>query len=174
MPRLKILFVVSECVPFAKTGGLGDVAGALPAALALRGHDVRVVMPRYRTAAAKPARRLEAPLGVPLGGAEAWAAVWETTLPGADAGGTGVRVYLLENNVLFDRGGIYGDAGGGYGDNLARFTFLSRGALQLCRSLDFAPDVVHVHDWPTSLVPIYLDTVEAGTLLGRAASVLTI
>jgi starch synthase len=175
MPRLKVLFVVSECVPFAKTGGLGDVAGALPAALAARGHDVRVVMPRYRSAMAHPARRHEQPLAVPMGTGEPWgAAIWETTLPAPDAAAAEVRVYLLENNELYDRAGVYGDAGGGYGDNLARFTFLSRGSLQLCRVLDFVPDVFHVHDWPSSIVPIYLDTVESRTLLGRSASVLTI
>ena len=62
MPRLKVLFVVSECVPFAKAGGLGDVSGALPITLAARGHDVRVVLPRYRTAASHPATKLPAPL----------------------------------------------------------------------------------------------------------------
>src|SRR6185503_1848603 len=81
MPRLKILFAVSECVPFAKTGGLGDVAGALPMALAARGHDVRVVIPRYRSATALPAERLGAPLGVPIGYGDAWGAVWESRLP---------------------------------------------------------------------------------------------
>src|SRR5215210_1253582 len=117
MPRLKVLFVVSECVPFAKTGGLGDVAGALPIALAERGHDIRVVLPRYRSAAAHPANKLPAPLAVPVGGGEAWCAVWETRLPKSRA-----KVYLLEQNDLFDRKGIYADPGGDYVDNLARFT----------------------------------------------------
>jgi starch synthase len=169
MPRLKILFVVSECVPFAKTGGLADVAGALPTALAARGHDVRVVLPRYRVTRRHPAERLPMGLGVPVGHGTAWGAVWRASL-----GRGAVPVYLLEHNELFDRDGIYNDAGGDYGDNLARFTFLSRGALELCKALDFAPDVIHVHDWPTSLVPLYLDTTERGSLLGRAASVLTI
>jgi starch synthase len=191
MPRLKILFAVSECVPFAKTGGLGDVAGALPIALAARGHDVRVVIPRYRTATAYPAEKLVAPLGVPLGYGEAWAAVWESRLPpgntnsvsapasasvsGRSLSGPALpQVYLLEENSLFDRDGVYGDSRGGFGDNLARFTFLSRGSLQLCRLLDWIPDVVHVHDWQSSLVPVYLNTVEVGSPLHRVASVLTI
>jgi starch synthase len=169
MPRQKVLHVVSECVPFAKTGGLADVAGALPAALAARGHDVRVVLPRYRSAMKHPAERLAKPLGVPVGASEAWAAVWETRLPNSDA-----RVYLLEQNDLFDRDGVYGDKNGEFGDNLARYSFLSRGALQLCRYLDFMPDVIHVHDWPTCLVPVYLNTLEVGTPLQRAATVLTI
>lgn len=169
MPRLKVLFVVSECVPFAKTGGLGDVAGALPIALAARGHDVRVVLPRYRSAAAHPAKKLPVPLGVPVGSGEAWCAVWETRLAKSRA-----KVYLLEQNDLFDRAGIYADPGGDYLDNLARFTFLSRGALRLCTYLDFIPDVIHVHDWPTALIPVYLDSTERDTPLGRAATVLTI
>jgi starch synthase len=169
MARLKVLFVVSECVPYAKTGGLGDVAGALPLALAARGHDVRVVLPRYRSVMKFPATKLPVPLGVPLGDGEAWAAVWETRLKSSAA-----RVYFLEQNELFDRAGIYNDAHGDFGDNLARFTFLSRGALKLCGYLGWTPDVVHVHDWPTSLVPIYLNTIERESPLGRAASVLTI
>lgn len=169
MPRLRILFAASECVPFAKTGGLGDVVGALPAALASRGHDVRVVVPRYRSAMRHEAERLGAPLGVPVGLSTAWAAVWRAPVPGSDA-----SVYLLEENSMFDRGGIYGDSHGDFGDNLARFSFLSRGALQLCRYLDFTPDVVHVHDWQTSLLPLYLNTVEVGSNLHPAATVLSI
>lgn len=170
MPRLKILFPVSECVPFAKTGGLGDVAGALPKALAARGHDVRIVLPRYRVTLKHKAERLPGPLGVPVGLGTAWTAVWESKALGEG----GPRVYLLEENSMFDREGIYGDPAGGYGDNLARYTLLSRGALELCRYLDWTPDVVHVHDWQTSLVPVYLDTVERGRELGQAASILTI
>jgi starch synthase len=187
MPRLKILFVVSECVPLAKTGGLADVAGALPLALAACGHDVRVVLPAYRVAKGYLARqassggrfvprRLEAPLGVPLGDGEAWAGIWEARLdPGPKAFGSPAPiVYLLEHDALFDRDGIYGDAGGEFGDSLKRYSFLSRGALQLCHALGFFPDVIHTHDWQSALVPIYLNTIERGTPLGRAASVLTI
>jgi starch synthase len=168
MPRLKVLFVVSECVPFAKTGGLADVAGSLPIALADAGHDVRVVLPRYRVAARYPAVRLPMSLAVPLGRGEAWAAVWESRL-----GRSTARAYLLEHNAMFDRDGIYGDKGGDFGDNLARMSFLSRGALRLCGPLGFEPDIVHVHDWPTSLVPVFMNTLEAGAFR-RAASVLTI
>ncbi|XXY86015.1 glycogen synthase [Sorangium sp. So ce296] len=246
---MKILFVVSECVPFSKTGGLADVAGALPIALAAAGHDVRVVMPAYRVAkrylarqieraeqqapgsgavaapavaaaaagpsadvveaappadaaaaaaapAAAPAdapalaapqggdvpapaerfmpRRLPEPLGIPLGTGEVWTAVWETRLDPETPGAPAPRAYLLEHDVLYDRDGIYGDAHGEFGDNLARYALLSRGALQLCHALGFWPDVVHVHDWQTSLVPLYLNVLEHRSPLARAASVLTI
>jgi starch synthase len=176
MPRLNILSVVSECVPFAKTGGLADVAGALPAALAERGHDVRVVLPRYRVTKKHPAKPLDKVLVVPLGVTQAYGGVLETTLPRAREGGTSepAKVYFLEHDELFDRDGIYGDSRGDFGDNLARFTFLSRGALELCRLLDFVPDVIHVHDWPTALLPVYLNTLERDGPLRHAATVLTI
>jgi starch synthase len=192
MPRLKVLFVASECVPFAKTGGLADVVGALPLALSAGGHDVRVVIPAYRAvkgylarqaeragADARPApRRLDAPLGVPLGAGEAWTSVLETHLdPGVAADGgraQAPRVYLLEHDALYDRDGIYGDSHGDFGDNLTRYSLLSRGALQLCHALGFWPDVIHAHDWQAALVPLYLNTIERWTPLGRAASVLTI
>ncbi len=169
MPRLKVLFVVSECVPFAKTGGLADVAGALPLSLAARGHDVRVVMPRYQVTKRHAASQRPEALAVPVGHGIAWASIWETRLAGSEA-----VVYLLEHDALFDRDGIYGDKAGDFGDNLARYSFLSRGALRLCETLDWVPDVVHVHDWQTSLVPVYLDTLEAHTPLGARPACLTI
>lgn len=169
MPRLNILFVVSECVPFAKTGGLADVAGALPRALSERGHDVRVVLPRYRITKKHPAKKLDPVLSVPFAYGDAYGAILESTLPQSK-----VRVYFLEHDNLYDRDGIYGDSHGDFGDNLARFSFLSRGALELCDLLDFEPDVIHVQDWPTSLVPVYLNTLYRQRRVGRAASVLTV
>ena len=149
MPRLKILFVASECVPIVKTGGLGDVVGALPRALRARGHDVRVVVPRYRAAKSFDARQLPSALAVPLGGGTCWSGVFEGELPG------GVPVYLLEHDALFDREGIYGDPSGrDFGDNLWRFAYLAEGALALGEFLDFRPDVVHAHDWQAALAPV--------------------
>ncbi len=169
MARMSVLFAASECAPFAKVGGLGDVVGALPAALHALGHDVRVVLPRYASIPTEGMRRHLAPLGVPMGHGDAWCAVYETRLPGTD-----VPVYLLDHQQLFGRGYLYDPPGGTAWDNLVRFAFLSRGALQLCRYLGWTPDVLHVHDWPTALVPVYLDTVEANTPLARTATVLTI
>jgi len=174
MARLKVLFVTPECFPFAKTGGLGDVAGALPLALKAHGHDVRVVMPRYRVTKKRPSTPLAGPLGVPFGPGMLWAGVQRAELASAQPGQPKVPLYLLEHDQFFDRDGIYGDASGGYGDNLTRYAFLSRGAIELARFLGFEPDVIHVHDWPTCLVPLYLDTVEWGTPISRAATVLTI
>ncbi|HZO17076.1 MAG TPA: glycogen/starch synthase, partial [Polyangiaceae bacterium] len=147
MPRLRVLFVVSECVPIVKTGGLGDVAGALPIELIKRGHDVRVVLPRYRSTKSYPAERHPTPLVVGMGNGTALAAaVWQAELPG------GVPVYLLEHDAFFDREGIYDDGKHAFSDNPLRFAFLSRAGLALGRHVGFEPEVVHVHDWPTSLV----------------------
>ena len=164
-----VLFVASECAGFVKAGGLGDVIAALPVALRALGHDVRVVLPRYDAIPLRGLERHPGPLGVPLGAGEAWAGVYETRLPGSD-----VPVYLLDHERLFGRGYLYDPPGSFAPDNLARFGFLSRGALQLCKQLDWTPDVFHVHDWPTALIPVYLNTVERGGPLGRSASVLTL
>jgi starch synthase len=164
-----VLFVASECAHFVKAGGLGDVVGALPVALRRLGHDARVVIPRYDAIALDGLTRHSAPLAVPLGRGEAWAGVLETRIPGSD-----VPVYLLDHERLFARGYIYDPPGSWAWDNLARFAFLCRGSLQLCKHLGWVPDVFHVHDWPTALVPLYLNTVEARGPLGRSASVLTI
>lgn len=166
---MKILMVASEATPFAKTGGLADVVGALPKKLHEKGHDVRVVIPLYRNISREGLKKLDDPLGVPLGWGEIWGAVWQSVLPGSD-----VPIYFLENEMFFDRDGLYGTKEEPYGDNLSRFTFLSRGALQLAKYLNFYPDIVHAHDWMTAAVPIYLNTWEKETELGPAASVLTI
>jgi starch synthase len=168
-PARSVLFVASECAHFAKGGGLGDVVAALPPALKALGHDVRIVMPRYDVISAKGLTRHAAPLGVPLGPKDAWSGVFETRLPGTD-----VPVYLLEHDALFGRGYLYDPPGGFAQDNLIRFAFLCRGALQLCKYLAFVPDVFHVHDWPTALLPVYLNTIEARGPFSSAATVLTI
>jgi len=164
-----VLFVASECAPFAKSGGLGDVVGALPIALAARGHDVRVVLPKYDTL--KPAQMWRHPhaLPVPLGSGIAWCAVWESRLPGSE-----VPIYFLEHDALFARGYLYDPPKGYAPDNMVRFAMLSRGAFALARHLRFTPDVFHAHDWPSALVPVYANTAEKNTPLARAATVLTI
>ncbi|MSP15206.1 MAG: glycogen synthase GlgA [Myxococcales bacterium] len=173
---MKILFVSSECAPFAKTGGLGDVVGALPKALAQRGHDVRVVMPLY---GGQPSLRwdelpqLEGALTVPMGFGPVRCGVRTGRLPGRD-GPSAVRIYLLEHKGWFNRPFLYGSPTEAYGDNLDRFAFLSRGALTLCYALNWIPDVVHAHDWQAALTPVYLNTVERDRPLHAAASVLTI
>jgi len=153
---MNILIAASEVVPFAKSGGLADVAGALPKALAALGHDVRVVMPRYYIVdkekyALKP---LEGSLGVPMGSmGQAWAGVLEGVLPGSD-----VPVYFIEHEGFFGRKGLYDEDGEGYGDNDNRFIFFSKAVMQLAKMLRFKPDVIHANDWHTAAIPILLNT----------------
>ena len=164
-----VLFVSSECAPFVKAGGLGDVVGALPVALRALGCDARVVMPRYDVIPLDRLERHPTPLGIPLGGSEAWAGVAEARIPASD-----VPVYFLDHMALFGRGYLYDPPGSAAQDNLIRFGFLCRGALQLCKALRWIPDVIHVHDWPTALVPVQLNTIEARGPLAGTATVLTI
>jgi starch synthase len=170
--KLNILMVSSECVPFAKTGGLGDVVGSLPIALKKLGHDVRVVIPKYGfiDSSKYKIRYHHGPMGVWMGDREEWCVIHETTI------GDGVPVYLVEFNLYFERSGIYHDSDfNDYLDNPKRFSFLSRAALQLSKDLDFHPDIVHANDWQTALLPAYLKTWHWNDpVLGKAASVLTI
>lgn len=169
MSALKVLFVTSECAPFAKTGGLGEVIGALPKALRRRGLDVRIVLPLY---AGMPWHRfepLEGILSVPMWFGRAQARVRLARLPGSD-----VPVYFLEHHRYFDRPHLYGPVPEAYPDNLERFAFLSRGALELTKALGWVPDVIHANDWQTALVPVYVDTVEWGQPLHGSATVYTI
>jgi len=169
MPPLKVLFVASEVAPFRKTGGLADVAGALPKALRRRGIDVRVVMPLYSGIRWNEMERLDGTLAVPMYGGPLRAGVRLGTLPGSD-----VPIYFIEYHRFFDRPYLYGPPGQAYPDNLERFALLSRGSLELCKALGFYPDVVHANDWQTALVPAYINTVEWSQPLHAAASLFTI
>jgi starch synthase len=151
---LRILTIAAEVAPFAKTGGLGDVAGALPKALAAMGHDVRVVMPAYpaqeRAAAtgSQGIAPLTGELTVPMGAGPLPAGVLRGTLPGSE-----VPVYFVAERHLFDRPNIYG-----YDDDPYRFAFLGRAALELASALGFRPDVVHAHDWHGAPAVMWLAT----------------
>lgn len=168
---LKIAFIASECAPFIKTGGLADVVGALPGELRKLGHDTIVILPKY---AAIDTERYDlrfflGPLGVWMGNTEEWAAVYRTVYEG-------VPIYFIEAHKYFDRWGLYHDAAfNDYLDNPRRFGFFTRAALQLCKDMGFAPDIVHFHDWMTALGPAYLKIWHwDDPMLGGAASVLTI
>ncbi|HZY03065.1 MAG TPA: glycogen synthase GlgA [Anaeromyxobacteraceae bacterium] len=166
---LKVLFVSAEVAPFAKTGGLADVGGALPRALRARGIDVRVVTPLYAGMDWDALERLEGAVPVPMWWGTAQAGVRLGRLPRSDA-----PVYFLEYHRYFDRPFLYGPPGEAYDDNLERFAFLSRGALELAKALNFLPDVIHANDWQTALVPVYVNTVEWARPLHGAGTVYTI
>ena len=167
--NLKILMITSEVVPFAKAGGLGDMVAALSAELSRQGHDVRIILPRYYSIDIGRLQRVGQPLGVPLGEGEEWCAVYQSRLPDAE-----VPVYFLDHEVLYGRDGIYGTRGEpGFSDNLQRFALLSRGAFQLCRALEWIPDIMHAHDWPAATVPVCLYSRERSEF-ADTGSVLTI
>jgi starch synthase len=164
---MRILLLASEVAPFSKTGGLGDVAGALPAALAARGHAVRVVTPRYGSIDPASHHLERLPQSVHARGEGA--GLWRARLGGAE-------VLFLEHERYFGRHrGLYQEHGRDHVDNAQRFAFLCRAALDLPRALGFAPDLVHLHDWQTALAAWMLRHEHAqGGWAGKARSVYTI
>lgn len=142
---MKIAVCASEAVPFAKTGGLADVAGALPLALEKLKQEVIIVTPYYKKASLAKFEAKPKLAGILTGRA-----------------GKDIKVYFIQNDKYFDREGLYGDKQGDYPDNIERFSFYSRKCLELLKQLQFKPDIIHVHDWQASLIPIYLKTVYSG------------
>jgi starch synthase len=145
---MKILMVASEATPFAKTGGLADVLGALPLALSERGEQVAVVLPAYRENRYPRLTR------------EAYRNLWIPIGPGymvdiQQSTERGVAYYFVQCPALYDRDGIYGTATGDFPDNHLRFAVLSMAAIGVARHL-FRPDIVHLHDWQAGLTPVYI------------------
>jgi starch synthase len=145
---MKILMVASEATPFAKTGGLADVLGALPPALAERGEQVAVVLPAYReNNYPHPTREAYRNLSIPIG-------------PGylvdiQASSNRGVTYFFVQCPALYDRDGVYGTSAGDYPDNHVRFAVLSMAAIGVARYL-FRPDILHLHDWQAALTPVYI------------------
>jgi starch synthase len=137
--QMKIFLAASEVVPFAKTGGLADVAGALPLALKDLGQEVIIAMPRYK-AISEARFKIERLSGN----------ISYSTL------GKDIKVYFIENNKYFNRDGLYGDKTGDYKDNLDRFSYYCKRALELLKEIQFKPDIIHCHDWQSALIPVYL------------------
>jgi starch synthase len=151
-PTLKILFVSSEVVPYAKSGGLADVAGALPQALKDAGMDVRIIMPLYPSIKKVMLEKTPAieKIPVPLGDLQLASKAYVTK------SGKRVQTYFVHREDLFFRPGLYGSTAGDYYDNLERFTFFCHAALRITRELEFKPDIIHCHDWQTGLIPALL------------------
>ncbi len=148
---MRVLMAASEAVPLAKTGGLADVIGALPAVLTTLGVEVSVVLPAYR--AIDRDKFLLRPTGwsvrVPISSRTIEAAVLTTELP------SGVRIYLPRADAYFDRDGLYGTPAGDFSDNAERFAFFARAVLAIAERLE-PPQILHCHDWQTALVPAFL------------------
>jgi starch synthase len=146
---MRILLASSEIHPFSKTGGLADMAGALGKALARAGHEARVVTPLYRGIRERfpQMRRVDWRFDLPLGDRHVPAALWSLET------GKGLTIYFIQQPDFFDRAGLYLEDDISYPDNAERFIFLSKCVAHLARYLPWRPDVVHVHDWQTALVP---------------------
>ncbi len=145
--------VASESTPYASSGGLAEVVGALPSALRRLGHEVAVLIPRYRKVGSTPSRRIWDWLPVPVGGV-----VYDTSLYAPEDGSS---FYFLDHPPLFDRDDLYGGPSGDYPDNDIRFAVLSQAAIEVARRV-FPPDIIHCHDWQTGLVPAFLKINLAG------------
>lgn len=171
MNKLKILFAASEVTPFAKTGGLADVAGSLPEALSLLGHQVFTVMPYYRSVkeGSLDLKEFDRPLPIPFKGQHLEARIYTAKQKRI------TQVYFIQRDEFFDRGGLYGTPGGDYFDNPERFIFFSRSVLEFSKLIGFQPDIIHCHDWQTSLIPAYVKSrYKNDPVLKRARSVFTI
>ncbi|MEM1057648.1 MAG: glycogen/starch synthase [Verrucomicrobiota bacterium] len=169
-PGLKIMFVSAECAPFAKVGGLADAVAGLAKAVARRGHQVRIVMPLYaQVDYARHGLAFRDQACIHLGGGEEnWIGVHEALLDGQ------VPVWFVDHGRFFQRAGVY-DEGPEYDDNAYRFGLLGKAALQLAKDFDFAPDVMHLHDWAAAPAAAFLKTWDrTGSPLSATASVLTI
>ena len=151
---LDVVFVSPEAAPFAKTGGLADVAGALPVALKALGCNVTLILPLYRDVKASGTRLESAGLevSVPVAGRLIKAAVFRGDLDDVD-------VFFIECDEFFDRTRLYGTDDRDYFDNLERFSFFSRAALEVIKTGRIKADVIHSNDWQTGLIPVYLKTV---------------
>jgi starch synthase len=167
---MRIGLAAAEVTPFAKTGGLGDVAAALARYLAKHGHDVRLFLPLYGKL--DTAGRTFSPVGfiqdvpVRMGDRTYSFSVFSATLPKSD-----LPVYFVACPALYGRPAIYAADG----DEHVRFAFLARAAIECCQRMGFAPHVFHVHDWHTALVPLYLRTLYAwDRLFARTKTVLTL
>ena len=147
--KLKVLIVASEVSPYVKSGGLGDVAGSLPAALCEAGVDARVVLPRYRVMNGIHDCKYVDSFVVSLGWRNQSASIFE--MPEAP-----VPTYIVENDFYFGRDGLYG-----YGDDHERFAFFSKAAIELLSCVKFTPDIIHFNDWQTAIGCVYLRDVYA-------------
>ena len=154
---MRIVLASPEAVPYAKTGGLADVATALSKALAAAGHEITLVVPFYPRSravqAAPPPLGSARPIEIPVGSKRQPGRLLETTLPGSE-----VRVVMVDQPVYFDRAGLYGENGRDFPDNCERFVFFSRAVVEAVRSFDLRPDVIHANDWQTGLLPAVFQT----------------
>src|SRR6185295_15461674 len=151
---MRICFVASEAAPYAKTGGLADVAGALPRYIASHGHDVRLFMPFYSTIDinAGDFHFVDYLVDIPLRFGDD---VITFTVITSRLRNSNVDVYFIDCPALFGRGSIYTN----HEDEYLRFAVLTRATIECCQRMGWGPDIFHCNDWQTALLPLYLKTV---------------
>ncbi len=149
---MNILIATSEATPFAKTGGLADVCGALPIQLAELGHDVAVIMPGFRHvhSVGQPIETTGVEFDIPIGGKIVRGCLLRGELPGSN-----VPVYFVDQDDYYDRPELYWSEGVDYKDNCERFVFFCRAVMETIRLLKLPVDVLHCNDWQTGLIPAY-------------------
>lgn len=142
---MKILFTVSECVPFIKSGGLADVAGALPKELKKLGIDVRVILPKFQLIPDEYKKQMKkiAEFIVPVGWRQQYCGIEELELDG-------VVYYFVDNEYYFKRSQMYGDF-----DEGEKFSYFNLAVLDSIKQIGFYPDIIHCHDWHTGMIPFY-------------------
>jgi len=167
---MKILFVASESHPYVTTGGLAGVVGSLPKALSRAGHEVRICIPLYsRIDRGRFNIQPVQSMCVHMGTGEVWCGLHQCDH------GDGVKTLFIERDDMFGRPGIYDEKGLSYGDNLGRFAFHCKAALQSCKDTGWIPDVIHSHDWQGAAAPVFRKTWDAWlSPLSQTASVHTI
>jgi starch synthase len=167
---MNIVYVSSEVVPFSKTGGLADVAGALPAEIAALGHNISVMTPYYRaTKKIEPKPKQIAEGVVPVGRENIQWTLHQSSAKGSH------KTYFIGGDIYFDREGLYGTAQGDYEDSCSRFVFFSRACLAAAQALGQPVDIWHCHDWQSAMIPVYLKLLfKDHPFLKNAATVFTI
>ena len=145
---MKVLYATSEAYPYAMSGGLADVAGALPKALRKRLIGCRVVLPLYDTISEEMRNSMQfiTSITVPVAWRRQYCGIFE-------AKHDGVIYYFIDNQYYIKRGTLYGNY-----DDAERFAFFSRAVLEMIPHIDFVPDIIHCNDWQTALIPVFLDT----------------
>ena len=169
---LKIVFLTTEAVPFAKTGGLADVCGTLPSRLAERGHKVTLIMPAFRQVfdCGQEIVSTDESICVEIAGKTVSARVARSQFPDSNC-----EVLLVDQPQYFDRDQLYGNEQGDFWDNCERFAFFCRAALSVIDRMEWTPDIVHCNDWQTGLIPAYVaNKFEQYDWMDHAATVMTI
>ncbi len=170
---MRIAEVSPEIIPYAKTGGLADVAGTLPLYLEKAGHEISMFMPLYKSVKESgiDTRLSDITFDIPIGDKEHTVNIWKSTHHGSK----NIAIYFIQRDEYYDRDALYGTESGDYQDNSERFIFFSRAVIEAIKRLGLSIDIIHCHDWQTALIPIYLKTLFAhDKKLSSIKTVLTI